>query len=295
MSRESSVNIKNVTIFGGGVMGSGIAFVVAAAGYNVTLTEVSQQLAEKSKKNVMKTAERVARKKFANDEKLKQNYVQDMVSRINTSFNYEESVKNADLVIEAIVEDLEAKHKLFSLIDKVAPQHTIFTSNTSSLLIKEIASVTTRLDRFGGLHFFNPVPVMKLLEIISTDETSSATNDTLKMFGQSIGKTCVSCKDAPGFIVNRLLIPYSIEAIKLLEEGVATAEDIDVAMKLGAGYPIGPFELADLVGLDVMSNIRKGWCERFPTKYQPSKLVDKMVSEGKLGIKTGEGFYKYNL
>ncbi|XP_037047791.1 hydroxyacyl-coenzyme A dehydrogenase, mitochondrial-like [Bradysia coprophila] len=295
MSRESSVNIKNVTVFGGGVMGSGIAFVVAAAGYNVTLTEVSQQLAEQSKKNVMKTAERVARKKFANDEKLKQNYVQDTMSRIDTSFNYEKSVKNADLVIEAIVEDLGAKHKLFSLIDKVAPQHTIFTSNTSSLLIKEIASVTTRLDRFGGLHFFNPVPVMKLLEIISTDESSSATNDTLKMFGKSIGKTCVSCKDAPGFIVNRLLIPYSSEAIKLLEEGVATAEDIDVAMKLGAGYPMGPFELADLVGLDVMSNIRKGWCARFPTKYQPSKLVDKMVSEGKLGIKTGEGFYKYNM
>lgn len=295
MSRESSLNIKNVTIFGGGVMGSGIAFVVAAAGYNVTLTEVSQELAEQSKKNVMKIVERVARKKFAKDEKMKEKYVQDTMSRINASFNYEESVKNADLVIEAIVENLDAKHKLFALIDKVAPQHTIFASNTSSLLIKEIASVTNRLDRFGGLHFFNPVPIMKLLEIITTDETSSATNDTLKMFGQSIGKTCVSCKDSAGFIVNRLLIPYSSEAVKMLEEGVASVEDIDVAMKLGAGYPMGPFELADLVGLDVMANIRKGWCERFPTKYQPSKLIDKMVSEGKLGIKTGEGFYKYNM
>lgn len=276
-------------------MGSGIAFVVAAAGYNVILAEVSQQLAEQSKKSVMKSAERVARKKFAKDEKLREKYVQDTMARINTSFNYEESVKNADLVIEAIVENMEAKHKLFALIDKVAPQHTIFASNTSSLLIKEIASVTNRLDRFGGLHFFNPVPVMKLLEVIYTDETSSATNDTLKMFGQSIGKTCVVCKDSAGFIVNRLLIPYSSEAIKMLEEGVASAQDIDVAMKLGAGYPLGPFELADLVGLDVMANIRKGWCERYPTKYQPSKLINKMVSEGKLGIKTGEGFYKYNM
>lgn len=276
-------------------MGSGIAFVVAAAGYNVILAEVSQQLAEQSKKSVMKSAERVARKKFAKDETLREKYVQDTMARINTSFNYEESVKNADLVIEAIVENMEAKHKLFALIDKVAPQHTIFASNTSSLLIKEIASVTNRLDRFGGLHFFNPVPVMKLLEVIYTDETSSATNDTLKMFGQSIGKTCVVCKDSAGFIVNRLLIPYSSEAIKMLEEGVASAQDIDVAMKLGAGYPLGPFELADLVGLDVMANIRKGWCERYPTKYQPSKLINKMVSEGKLGIKTGEGFYKYNM
>lgn len=218
------------------------------------------------------------------------------------------------MVIEAIIENLEAKHKLFALLDKVrynlslkssqwqtflfckvAPQHTIFTSNTSSLLIKEIASVTNRRDRFGGLHFFNPVAVMKLLEVITTDETSTATFNTIKSFGQSIGKTCVTCKDTPGFIVNRLLIPYSTEAIKMLEEGVASATDIDLAMKLGAGYPMGPFELADLVGLDVSANIRKGWHERDPTRFHPSKLVDKLIKEGKLGVKTGEGFYKYNI
>lgn len=182
----------------------------------------------------------------------------------------------------------------FDSFFKVAPQHTIFTSNTSSLLIKEIASVTQRKDRFGGLHFFNPVEVMKLLEVITTDETSSATYDTIKAFGQSIGKSCVTCKDTPGFIVNRLLIPYSTDAIKMLEEGVASAKDIDLAMKLGAGYPMGPFELADLVGLDVSANIRKGWHARDPTRFHPSKLVDKMISEGKLGVKTGEGFYKYS-
>jgi len=189
---------------------------------------------------------------------------------------------------------LEAKHKLFALLDKVAPQHTIFTSNTSSLLIKEIASVTNRRDRFGGLHFFNPVEVMKLLEVITTDETSTATYDKINSFGRSIGKTCVTCKDSPGFIVNRLLIPYSTEAIKMLEEGVASAKDIDLAMKLGAGYPMGPFELADLVGLDVSANIRKGWHARDPTRFHPSKIVDKLISEGKLGVKTGEGFYKYS-
>lgn len=161
-------------------------------------------------------------------------------------------------------------------------------------MIKEIAAVTNRRDRFGGLHFFFPVAVMKLLEVITTDETSTATYDTIKAFGQSIGKTCVMCKDTPGFIVNRLLIPYSTEAIKMLEEGVASARDIDLAMKLGAGYPIGPFELADLVGLDVHANIRKAWQERDPTRYQPSKIVDKLIKEGKLGVKTGEGFYKYN-
>jgi len=294
MSQESSLNIKNVTIFGGGQMGSGIGHIVAAAGYNVTITEVSEELAEQAKKNIIRNTERLARKMFAHDENLKLNYINETVSRVRTTNDYEESVKHADLVIEAIVENLEAKHKLFAFLDKVAPQHTIFASNTSSLLIKEIASVTNRRDRFGGLHFFNPVAVMKLLEVITTDETSTDTFKTLKAFGQSIGKTCVTCKDTPGFIVNRLLIPYSTEAIKMLEEGVASARDIDLAMKLGAGYPMGPFELADLVGLDVSANIRKGWHAKDPTRFHPSKLVEKLISEGKLGVKTGEGFYKYN-
>lgn len=178
----------------------------------------------------------------------------------------------------------------------MAPNHTIFTSNTSSLSITEIASVTNRKDRFGGLHFFNPVPMMKLLEIIRTPETTDDTYNTIRNFGEKIGKTCIVCKDTPGFVVNRLLVPYMAEAVRLYERGDASARDIDTAMKLGAGYPMGPFELSDYVGLDTTVNILKGWHEKFPDNplFKPIPLLEKLVSEGKYGVKSGEGFYKYN-
>lgn len=179
---------------------------------------------------------------------------------------------------------------------QIAPQHTIFTSNTSSLSIGEIASVTSRKDRFGGLHFFNPVPVMRLLEVIRTADTSDDTFNKIRSFGENIGKTCITCKDTPGFVVNRLLVPLMAESVRLLERGDATARDIDTAMKLGAGYPMGPIELADYVGLDTTYNILKGWHEKFPENplFQPLPSLEKLVKEGKLGVKTGEGFYKYN-
>lgn len=190
---------------------------------------------------------------------------------------------------------MKVKHSLFRQLDEISPPETIFTSNTSSLPISDIAEPCSRKDKFGGLHFFNPVPMMKLLEVIKTKDTSAATYATLMEFGKSIGKVTVECKDTPGFIVNRLLVPYMFQAVQMLERGDASAKDIDTAMKLGAGYPMGPFELSDYVGLDTTKFIVDGWREKYPEDpaFKRSEILDKLVSEGKLGRKTGEGFYKY--
>lgn len=288
--------IKHVTVIGGGLMGSGIAQVAATSGYDVTLVEVNNTLVDKAKNSIQKSLQRVAKKQFKDNEAEQNKFVTETVQRINGSSDLTGTVKNTDLVIEAIVENIKVKHELFSSIDKVAPNHTIFTSNTSSLPITEIASVTQRKDRFGGLHFFNPVPVMRLLEVIRTPDTSDETYNRIRAFGESVGKTCVACKDTPGFVVNRLLVPYMAESIRLLERGDASARDIDIAMKLGAGYPMGPIELADYVGLDTTNNILKGWHEKDPQNplFKPLPSVEKLVKEGKLGVKTGEGFYTYN-
>jgi len=183
----------------------------------------------------------------------------------------------------------------FSMVSQVAPSHTIFASNTSSLPIADIALPTNRKDRFVGLHFFNPVPVMKLLEVVRISDTSEETYNSVMAWGKAIGKQTVTCKDTPGFIVNRLLVPYLMEAMRLLERGDASARDIDIAMKLGAGYPMGPFELADYVGLDTSKFIMEGWYEKYPENplFAPVPILNKLVSEGKLGRKTGEGFYNY--
>jgi 3-hydroxyacyl-CoA dehydrogenase len=218
------------------------------------------------------------------------------MSRIIYTTDLENSVKdNCDLLIEAIVENMKIKQDMFTKLDKVAPSSTIFASNTSSLPITEMASVTQRKDKFGGLHFFNPVPVMKLVEVIRIADTSEQTFDTLLSFGKAVQKVPVSCKDTPGFIVNRLLVPYMAEAIRLLERGDASARDIDTAMKLGAGYPMGPIELLDYVGLDTNKFILEGWHKMDPENplYKPSEMLNKLVEEGKLGLKTGEGLYKY--
>jgi len=204
-------------------------------------------------------------------------------------------VETSDLVVEAIVEDLEIKKSLFAKIDAVAPPNTILASNTSSLSIGDIASATNRKDKFVGLHFFNPVPVMKLLEVVQTDLTDPEVVSSVTSWGQDLGKTTVPCKDTPGFIVNRLLVPFLFEAVRLVERGDATTKDVDVAMKLGAGHPMGPFELFDYIGHDTMDLIMQGWSGRYPEEnlFRRSETVIKLVAEGKLGKKTGEGFYKY--
>lgn len=295
MSVSAVRELKNVTVIGGGLMGSGIAQVAATNGYNVTLVEMNADLIAKATAGIKKNLQRVAVKKFKDDENAQSKFVQESISRLSGSSDLKDAVKTSDLVIEAIVENIKVKHDLFSSIDNVAPQHTIFTSNTSSLSINEIASVTNRKDRFGGLHFFNPVPVMKLLEVVKTENTSEETYNQLMTFGKSVGKTCITCKDTPGFVVNRLLVPYLGEAVRMLSRGDASAKDIDIAMKLGAGYPMGPLELADYVGLDTTHHILQGWHEKYPENplFEPIPMLDELIKEGKYGIKTGAGFYSY--
>ncbi|XP_070835193.1 hydroxyacyl-coenzyme A dehydrogenase, mitochondrial [Chaetodon trifascialis] len=295
-SAVRNVVIKQVMIVGGGQMGAGIAQVAAATGHSVTLVDMSDDILKKAVKGIEGSLKRVAKKKFADKPEAGEDFLQKTLQNVSTSTDPGSAVQGSDLVVEAIVENLKVKQDLFGQLDKAAPAHTIFASNTSSLPISDIASATNRLDRFGGLHFFNPVPMMRLVEVIGTSATSQETFDSLLNFSKSLGKTPVSCKDTAGFIVNRLLVPYMMEAIRLHERGHGSKEDIDIAMKLGAGYPMGPFELADYVGLDTLKFIMDGWSTLEPNNplFAQSELLNKLVSEGKLGKKTGEGFYKSN-
>ncbi|KGL85109.1 hypothetical protein N309_04119, partial [Tinamus guttatus] len=239
--------------------------VAAATGHTVVLVDQSEEILKKSTKGIEESLKRVTKKKFADKPEAGTEFIEKTLKNLTTSTDAVAVVHSTDLVIEAIVENQEIKNELFKTLDKFAPEHTIFASNTSSLQITQLANSTTRQDRFGGLHFFNPVPMMKLVE------------------------------DTPGFIVNRLLVPYMLEAVRLFERGDASKEDIDVAMKLGAGYPMGPFELLDYVGLDTSKYIIDGWHALEPNNplFAPSPLLNKLVEEKKLGKKTGEGFYKY--
>ncbi|XP_051821576.1 hydroxyacyl-coenzyme A dehydrogenase, mitochondrial isoform X1 [Antechinus flavipes] len=287
--------IKHVTVIGGGLMGAGVTQVAASTGHMVVLVDQSDEILAKSKKGIQENLQRVAKKKFAENPQAGDEFIKKSMSNISLSTDAASVVHSTDLVIEAIVENLKLKNELFQRLDKFAAEHTIFTSNTSSLQITDLANSTTRQDRFGGLHFFNPVPMMKLVEVIKTPMTSQKTFESLIDFSKALGKNPVSCKDSPGFIVNRLLVPYLMEAIRMHERGDASKEDIDIAMKMGAGYPMGPFELLDYVGLDTTKFIMDGW-HKMDSKnplFQPSQVLDKLVEEKKFGRKTGSGFYKY--
>ncbi|XP_062902879.1 hydroxyacyl-coenzyme A dehydrogenase, mitochondrial [Mobula hypostoma] len=296
MSSSSSLAIKHITVIGGGLMGTGIAQVAAATGHSVILVDQTEDILKNSLKRIGASVERIRKKKFVDKPEAGAEFVQQTLQKISTSTDPASAVQNTDLVVEAIVENVNVKQELFKKLDQCALKNTIFASNTSSLSITEIASATTRQDRFGGLHFFNPVPMMKLVEVVQSPETSQQTFEALMNFTKALGKTPVVCKDTPGFIVNRLLIPYLMEAVRLHERGDGSKEDIDVAMKLGAGYPMGPFELLDYVGLDTSKFIIEGWQKLDPNNplYASSALLNKLVEEGKLGKKTGEGFYKYS-
>ncbi|ELV13700.1 Hydroxyacyl-coenzyme A dehydrogenase, mitochondrial, partial [Tupaia chinensis] len=269
--------------------------VAAATGHTVVMVDQTEDILAKAKKGIEESLRKVAKKKFAENPKAGADFVEKTLSNIATSTDAAAAVHSTDLVVEAVVESPAVKNELFGRLDKFAAEHTIFASNTSSLQITSIANATTRQDRFGGLHFFNPVPLMKLVEVIKTPMTSQKTFESLLDFSKALGKHPVSCKDTPGFIVNRLLVPYLLEAIRLYERGDASKEDIDTAMKLGAGYPMGPFELVDYVGLDTTKFILDGWHEMDMQNplFQPSPSLNKLVAEKKLGKKTGEGFYKY--
>merc|ERR1711936_1522987 len=264
--------IQDIVIIGGGQMGAGIAQVAAQTGHKVTVVDLNQEMLDRSKTRISDSIKRVAKKKFKDEES--------GLANVSCATQANEALASADLLVEAVVENMELKQKLFSEWDKIAPAKTIFASNTSSLPISEIAAKTSRADRFGGLHFFNPVPVMKLLEVVRIPETSDATYNAMVAWGQALGKATVECKDTPGFIVNRLLVPYLMEAIRMVERGDASAKDVDTAMKLGAGYPMGPFELADYIGLDTNKFIMDGWSERYPEEplFRASEMLNKLVT-----------------
>jgi 3-hydroxybutyryl-CoA dehydrogenase len=282
------VAIKTVGVLGCGLMGAGIAQVSAAAGYKTIVREVNQGALDKGLGRI---------KKFLDDgvTKGKVTAEQRDTTLANLSGTTEFSgLKDCDLIVEAIIENIEDKAAAYAALEKSVGAHCIFTSNTSSLCITELASKTTRPDKFGGLHFFNPVPLMKLVEVIRGLTTSEETYQALMTFSTSIGKEPITAPDKPGFIVNRLLIPYLLDAIRCYERGLGTAEDIDKAMKLGCGYPMGPLTLLDFVGLDTTYYIANIMFEEYKDPmFAAPVLLKRMVLAGKNGRKSGEGFYKY--
>lgn len=282
------MEIRKVGVVGCGLMGSGIAQVCAQSGFETVVREVSRELLDKGLARIEGfLAKDVAKGKLTTQAK-------DAALGLLKPTVALEPLADCQIVIEAIVENLDAKRELFSTLDAICPPETIFASNTSSLTIIEMATATRRPDRFAGLHFFNPVPVMKLVEVIRSIATSDATIAALKEFGAALGKTVIEARDTPGFIVNRLLVPYLLDAVRMLESGVATREDIDAGMRLGCGHPMGPLTLLDFVGLDTTYAIANIMFEEFKDpRFAPPPLLKRMVLAGHLGRKSGRGFYEY--
>jgi 3-hydroxybutyryl-CoA dehydrogenase len=280
--------IKKVGVLGCGLMGSGIAQVAATAGYITVVRDVSDAVMSKGKAGIAKSLD-----KFVEKGKMTAADRDATLGRLSYVTDVS-ALKDCDVVIEAVTEDLDLKNDLWKQLDALCPAHTIFASNTSSLTIAAMASATKRADRFVGLHFFNPVPLMQLVEVVRTVTTSTATFDRALAFGKSLGKEAVAAKDNSGFIVNLLLVPYLLDAIRALEHGVASTVDIDNAMKLGCGYPMGPLTLLDFVGNDTTYKIAEiMFTEYRETRYAPPPLLKRMVMAGLYGRKSGKGFYDY--
>jgi len=280
--------IQKVGVVGCGLMGSGIAQVCAASGLETVVREVSGELVEKGLKGIEKNLARLVEKGT-----IPEAVKGEIRERLKGTTSIED-LKGCDLVLEAIIEQLPAKRELFSKLDLICPAATIFASNTSSLTITEIATATKRPQRFVGLHFFNPVPVMKLVEVVRTIATDPVVYEEMVAFGVKLGKTPVRAKDSTGFIVNRLLVPYLLDAIRALEEGAGSIEDIDNSMKLGCGHPMGPLTLLDFVGLDTTYYISQIMFDEFKERrFAAPPLLKRMVLAGWHGRKSGRGFYDY--
>ena len=282
------MEIKTVGVLGCGLMGSGIAQVAAASGYKTIVREIDQGVLDKGLGRLRRfLSDGVDKGKVTPEARDK------TLANLSGSTSFSD-LEPCDLVVEAIIENVDAKSEAYAALDAVVSEHTIFCSNTSSLCITELAARTKRPDRFAGLHFFNPVPIMKLVEVIRSLTTSDETYKTVFSFAQSLGKEPITAPDKPGFIVNRLLVPYLLDAIRSFEHGLGTVEDIDKGMKLGTGYPMGPFTLLDFVGLDTTYYIANIMFEEYrEPAYAPPPLLKRMVLAGRLGKKSGQGFYKY--
>ena len=281
--------VKKVGVLGSGLMGSGIAEVAARAGYDTVVREVTSELLDKGLARIRGSLDKAVEKG-----KLEAAARDQAVSRLSGTVTDLSALADCDLVVEAIVENLDEKKKTFAALDEAVKAEAIFASNTSSLTITQLAMFTQRPDQFVGLHFFNPVPVMKLVEVVRTILTSGETFDRAFEFARSLGKEPIACRDNSGFVVNRLLVPYLLDAIRALEEGVGTVEDIDKGMQLGCGYPMGPFTLLDFVGLDTTYYIANIMFEEYREKrFAPPPLLKQMVLAGRLGRKSGRGFYEH--
>ncbi|MGD8473624.1 MAG: 3-hydroxybutyryl-CoA dehydrogenase [Anaerolineae bacterium] len=282
------MGLKMIGIVGCGLMGSGIAEVCARADYRVLVREVNEELLERGLGRIQKSlGKAVAREKISQDQ------ADHTLARIQGTLDLADFAE-CDLVIEAAVENMDLKKGIFAELDDILAPHAILASNTSSLCVTEMASVTGRGDKVLGIHFFNPVPVMPLIEFVRTILTSDETIATAREFGSSLGKTMVTAKDTPGFIVNRLLIPYLLQAVQVYEDGLASREDIDTAIKLGLAHPMGPLTLLDFVGLDTTLFIADAMYEEYKDpRYAAPPLLRRMVLAGQLGRKSGRGFYEY--
>jgi len=291
------MTIEKVGVVGCGLMGHGIVQVAAQAGFQVVALETEQGALDKGLARVEKSLEKLAAKAVEKGKKSAEEAQADRDAaraRIHGSLDRAE-LADCDLVVEAIVENLDVKKELFAALGSLCKPSAILASNTSSFPIAEMAAASGRPQNVVGLHFFNPVQLMKLVEVVRTGETSDEAFAAARAFGEAVGKVPVSCKDTPGFVVNRLLVPYMVQSLLMLERGDASAEDIDKAMQFGCGYPMGPITLTDYVGLDTTLSILEGWCERYPDEpaFQIPAILRRKVGEGKLGRKTGEGFYKW--
>ncbi len=282
--------MKNITVIGAGTMGNGIAHVFAQKGFNVNIIDISQNALDKGLATITKNLDRLLSK-----ERITIDVKEQTLKNITTFTSVNQGVINADLVIEAATENIDLKLKIFKELDEVCPENTILATNTSSISITKIAAVTSRPDKVIGMHFMNPVPIMKLVEIIRGYSTSDKVTKTIMDLSEKLGKTPVEVNDYPGFIANRILMPMLNEAIYSLYEGVAGVYEIDTVMKLGMAHPMGPLQLADFIGLDVCLSILNVLHDGFGNpKYAPCPLLVNMVTAGKMGIKSGEGFYDYS-
>ncbi|MCF6138457.1 3-hydroxyacyl-CoA dehydrogenase family protein [Pseudalkalibacillus berkeleyi] len=280
--------MKKIGVIGAGLMGNGIAQTMAMSGKYVILQDITEEALLKARNKIEKSLGRLEKAGHINQER-----VTNTLSKITTTLEIEQACKESDLIIEAVPENLQLKRTIFEQLDRYAPTHAILATNTSELSVTSIAAVTNRADQVIGMHWFNPAPVMKLIEIVKGIDTSNETVKMIESISEEVGKETVLVKDTQGFVTTRALSAHMLECMRIYEEGVASLEDVDKAIRLGLNYPMGPLQLADYVGLDTMLYASEGLVEAYGDRFRPPQILRKLVEAGHFGVKTGRGFYSY--